>query len=91
MRTLQKVMLAPIALMAFSLALASGAQAEEEVFIGGALSLTGIQAPLDEPTLLAGDSSHLNRKIGGAVRSDTPKSSSSCHRQGVSSNLSVVA
>jgi branched-chain amino acid transport system substrate-binding protein len=27
------------------------AQAEEEVFIGGALSLTGIQAPLDEPTL----------------------------------------
>jgi len=51
MRTLQKVMLVPIALMAFSLALASGAQAEEEVFIGGALSLTGIQAPLDEPTL----------------------------------------
>lgn len=30
---------------------ASAAQAEEEVFIGGALSLTGIQAPLDEPTL----------------------------------------
>lgn len=51
MQTLQKAMLAPIALMAFSLALASGAQAEEEIFIGGALSLTGIQAPLDEPTL----------------------------------------
>jgi branched-chain amino acid transport system substrate-binding protein len=30
---------------------ASTAAAQEELFIGGALSLTGIQAPLDEPTL----------------------------------------
>ncbi|HBH31667.1 MAG TPA: branched-chain amino acid ABC transporter substrate-binding protein, partial [Desulfofustis sp.] len=30
---------------------ASVAVAEDEIFIGGALSLTGVQAPLDEPGL----------------------------------------
>lgn len=51
MQTLQKAALASIALAALGLVLASGVRADEEVFIGGALSLTGIQAPLDEPTL----------------------------------------
>lgn len=51
MRTLQKAVLAPMAVAALGFALACDARADEEVFIGGALSLTGIQAPLDEPTL----------------------------------------
>lgn len=54
MRKLYKFAIAPLAVAALGLAItadATVARAGEEVFIGGALSLTGIQAPLDEPTL----------------------------------------
>ncbi len=54
MRKLHKFTIAPLAIAALGLAImadATVARAGEEVFIGGALSLTGIQAPLDEPTL----------------------------------------
>jgi len=37
--------------LAAALAAAPPAIAQDQVFVGGALSLTGIQAPLDEPTL----------------------------------------
>lgn len=41
-----------LAALAFSIGLSSlPAQAAEEIIIGGALSLTGVQAPLDEPGL----------------------------------------
>ena len=54
MRKFYKFAIAPLAVAGLGLAImadATVAQAGEEVFIGGALSLTGIQAPLDEPTL----------------------------------------
>ncbi|MEE8226861.1 MAG: hypothetical protein V3R30_08570, partial [Kiloniellales bacterium] len=51
MQKLHGIALASVAVAALGLGLAGTAQAGEEVFIGGALSLTGIQAPLDEPTL----------------------------------------
>lgn len=51
MQKLHGIALASVAVAALGLGLAGAAQAGEEVFIGGALSLTGIQAPLDEPTL----------------------------------------